>query len=269
MNWQACAAIVEKADPDRFLSAMTAPEEGRAALFPIYAFNVEVARAPWVVSEPQLAEIRLQWWRDAIAEIFAGATPRRHEVVEPLAEVIRSANLPRWPFEALIDARAFDIYADGHAGRAAFDAYIDATSGGLMRLAVAASGADAAELAGHIGWAHGAAGVIRALPTLWSAGRDPLPIPGGLPRQDVLNGQMPDAVADVIRSIAQDGLQRLQQADRPKLNDKAKAALRSAWRSEAVLRAALNDPAVIFTGVETSEFRRKGSLLIRTLTGRW
>ena len=51
MSWEACAAIVEKADPDRFLSAMTAPPEGRALLFPLYAFNAEVARAPWVTSE--------------------------------------------------------------------------------------------------------------------------------------------------------------------------------------------------------------------------
>ncbi len=269
MNWQACAALVEKADPDRFLSAMTASEQGRAVLFPLYAFNVEVARAPWVVSEPQLAEIRLQWWRDAIAEIYAGAPPRKHEVVEPLARVIREAALPRYPFEALIDARSFDIYADAHAGRAAFDAYLDATGAGLMRLAVASSGEDAAQIAGHVGWTHGAAGLLRALPTLWSAGRDPLPVEGGLPRQQVLNGEMPASVAEAVRAVARDGLDRLELAGRPGLNDTAKAALRAGWRSEAVLKAIARDPAAIFTGVEVSDFRRKGSLLIRTLAGRW
>ncbi|SOH92295.1 Phytoene/squalene synthetase [Monaibacterium marinum] len=269
MSWHDCASLVEKADPDRFLSAMTAPEEGRAALFPLYAFNAEVARAPWVTSEPALAEIRLQWWRDAIAEIYAGNTPRRHEVVEPLAEIIRSANLPRWPFEALIDARVFDIYADGHLGRPAFDAYLDATSGGLMRLAVMACGDDAAELSGHIGWAQGAAGLIRALPALWAAGRDPLPIAGDLPRQELLNGKMPDAAADAIRAVAQDGLQRLANAQRAAISDSAKAALRAGWRSQATLQAVARDPAAIFSGLETSEFRRKGGLLLRTMTGRW
>ncbi|TNF18762.1 MAG: phytoene synthase, partial [Rhodobacteraceae bacterium] len=62
-DWQACAAIVEKGDPDRFASAMAAPVAARARLFPLYAFNLEVARAPWVTQEPMIAEMRLQWWR--------------------------------------------------------------------------------------------------------------------------------------------------------------------------------------------------------------
>ena len=267
MSWEACAAIVERGDPDRFAATMTAPPEGRALLFPIYAFNVEVARAPWVTSEPGLAEIRLQWWRDAVAEIFAGTVPRRHEVVTPLAEVIVARDLPRWPFEALIDARGFDIYADGHAGRAGFDAYLDATAGGLMRLALRAAGTPDDTLAGHVGWAQGAAGLLRALPALWAAGRDPLPVAGGLPRQEVLRGEMPDAVAEVVRSVARDGLARLEAAGRPPRDSTARAALRTGWQSRRVLKRLAADPAALFGGLEVSEFRRRGGLLVRALTG--
>ncbi len=66
MSLAACAALVERGDPDRFLAVMAAPAWARARLFPLYAFNLEVARAPWVTEEPMIAEMRLQWWRDVV-----------------------------------------------------------------------------------------------------------------------------------------------------------------------------------------------------------
>ena len=58
----------------------------RRVLFPLYAFNIEVSRAPWVTAEPMIAEMRLQFWRDVVEEIAAGKPPRAHEVAAPLAE---------------------------------------------------------------------------------------------------------------------------------------------------------------------------------------
>ena len=74
MTVAACAGLVERGDPDRFLAVMAAPPAARARLFPLYAFNLEVARAPWVTQEPMIAEMRLQWWRDAV-EMLAGDGP--------------------------------------------------------------------------------------------------------------------------------------------------------------------------------------------------
>ena len=62
------ARLVERGDPERWRTAMTAPPR-RAGLMALYAFNLEIARAPWVASEPMLAEIRLRWWRDALADL--------------------------------------------------------------------------------------------------------------------------------------------------------------------------------------------------------
>ena len=89
----ACAQLVEKGDPDRFTATMAAPVEARKVLFPIYAFNVEVAGAPWFTEEAMIAEMRLQWWRDAVEEIGEGKPPRAHEVVGPLAEVMGRADI--------------------------------------------------------------------------------------------------------------------------------------------------------------------------------
>ncbi len=55
MNLRDCAERVEKGDPDRFAATMAAPPAARARLWPLYAVNLEIARAPWASSEPATA----------------------------------------------------------------------------------------------------------------------------------------------------------------------------------------------------------------------
>ena len=74
-----CAELVRRHDPDRFLTVLFAPPARREALFVLYAFNHELARARAVVSEPMLALIRLQWWREVVQ-----GTAKRHEVATNL-----------------------------------------------------------------------------------------------------------------------------------------------------------------------------------------
>ena len=62
----ACARLLERGDAARFRAVMAAPAPLRPKLFAIFAFNLEVARAPWVTQEPMIAEMRLQWWQDAL-----------------------------------------------------------------------------------------------------------------------------------------------------------------------------------------------------------
>ena len=126
----ACAALVERADPDRFLAAMAAPVAARRVLFPLYALNIEVARAPWVTEEAMIAEMRLQWWRDALAEIAAGGQVRRHEVVTPLAEVLSPERAAQ--MDEMIAVRRWDIYRDAFEDVAHFERYIDQSAGTLL-----------------------------------------------------------------------------------------------------------------------------------------
>ena len=53
--------------PRPLLSALYAPADKRRSLFALYAFNAEIARIRDRIREPLPGEIRLQWWRDAIA----------------------------------------------------------------------------------------------------------------------------------------------------------------------------------------------------------
>jgi phytoene synthase len=76
-----CDSIVHTSDEDRWLAAHYAPPKLLRRLVALYALHVEIARAPKRAREPQLAQIRLQWWRDAVAEIAAGKRPRDHPVL--------------------------------------------------------------------------------------------------------------------------------------------------------------------------------------------
>jgi phytoene synthase len=159
----ACAASVRRADTDRYFSALFAPADKRPLLFALYAFNHELARIAEVVHEPMMGEIRLQWWRETVEGAREG-NPRAHNIARALAELFARADLPLDFFETIIDARAFDFSPEPFADDAARNAYLDATSGNLMRLAARILGGGDAhdELAREAGTAYGFAGLIRS-----------------------------------------------------------------------------------------------------------
>lgn len=223
---------------------MAAEEPGRGRLMALYAFNLEVARVGYVASEPLLGEIRLRWWGDAIAEIYAGSV-RRHEVCEPLAEAV-AAGLPRGPFDALIEARVWDCGRERFGDFAAVEAYLEATGAGLMWLAARSLGApEAAE--GPVrdyGRAAAAAAFLRAEPALRALGRRPEPLEG----------------------LAEAGLSWLGRA-RARRGDVPRGCLPAMLPGagcEGVLRRALAGRAL-----EPSEFRSRGAMLAVALSGRW
>lgn len=100
---------VRSADRDRFLAALFAPEPARTGLMALLAFDHELGRAHAVTREPLLAEIRLQWWREAATEAAGSGKPRAQPVVESLSETARRHGLLPERMIALIDARAEEI----------------------------------------------------------------------------------------------------------------------------------------------------------------
>ena len=266
-----CAALIREADPDRFATARLAgPLAPR--LTALYAFNLEVARIPSVVSEPMLGEIRLQWWRDAVDEIFAGQTPRRHEVVEPLAETIRAARLPQDHFEALLDARSYDLVGPAFDDAPLLRAYLDGTSGRLMQLAALALEATPEEAAAarRFGRGAGLGALIRARPALYARGADPIPTPAPLDRNALAEGRTPEALQATLRPLAKEALQDLAKARKTELRPQVRPAVLAGWRAEAALIAAARPGFDLFHGLPApSEFRRRGGLALRVLLGRW
>lgn len=249
MSLDACAGLVQRGDPDRFATVMAAPVAARALLLPLYAFNLEVARAPWVTKEAMIAEMRLQWWRDALEEMEAGRT-RAHEVAGPLAEVV-AGRIPTAILDRIVEARRWDIYSDPFDSEEALIAYVDDTAGGLMwaaALALGASPADEAKVR-DVAIAGGIASYLRAVPELRARGRQPLPL------------------AFDVQRLAAGGLVRL--GSRRGLRRRIAPALWPAWQAGDILALAQAEPERVEDGtLAVTEFRKRGGLLWRAITGR-
>jgi hypothetical protein len=256
MSLQACAELVARGDPDRFRAAMATPPAAREVLFPLYAFNIEVSRAPWLTEEPMIAEMRLQFWRDVAEEIGQGAPPRAHEVAEPLAQAVRAEDAPL--LDALVAARRWDVYKEPFEDEAHFESYLDMTGGNLAWVAARALGApDAAEATVRdAAWAAALAAFLKAVPELEARGRVPL-----------LDGR-PEGVA----ALAGKGLERLARARkrRSSVPKPAAYALYSGWQADAVLTQARKEPGRVADGtLGLGEARDSWRLMLTGLTGRW
>ena len=156
-----CAEAVRRLDPNRYIAALFAAEPARTDLFALYAFNLELATVREQVSEPLVGQIRLQWWRDTIGDIYRGAT-RETPVVRALKAAIERHSVPRVLFDSLIDARERDV-AGQPADLAELIAYAEATGGTLAMLGVEMLGApEAAETARHAGTGWALTGLLRA-----------------------------------------------------------------------------------------------------------
>ncbi|MEM6566283.1 MAG: squalene/phytoene synthase family protein [Pseudomonadota bacterium] len=233
----ACAQRVEAGDPDRFAAVMISPVAARPVLFSLYAANLEIARAPWVSNEPMIAEMRLQWWRDAFDEIVESKSVRRHEIVTPLAHVIdveAARNLAD-----LVDARRQDIKQNIFEDQSALDIYLDRTAGTLMWTAARLLGAPAwsEQMVRRVGQANGLARYLQAVAALEAQGRVPL-----------IDGR-PKAIAALAHN-AQQTLGKMQ-SDHKALPAAAKPALLEAFQAAALLKRAAHTPQNVADGTLT------------------
>ncbi|NNE54321.1 MAG: squalene/phytoene synthase family protein [Sulfitobacter sp.] len=250
----ACAALVERGDQLRFRAVMAAPVSARRVLFPLYAFNVEVSRAPWVTKEPMIAEMRLQWWRDVCEEISGAGPVRRHEVATPLSEVLSAEDAKL--LDGLVAARRWDIYTDAFEDEGHFEDYLDKTAGTLAWVAARTLGRadeavvrDAATGAGIAAW-------LLAVPELEAKGRIPLL----------------DGTTAGVKALAQAGQTRLSRARarRSAVSKAARPALLHVGAADALLAQAVKEPVAVAEGrlpdpIEADRRR----LAFRALTGRW
>lgn len=282
MSIAACAALVAKGDPDRFAAAMAAPVAAREVLFPLYAFNLELARAASASREPIISEIRVQWWADALVGASAGAQVAgstggngsgagagntglgqagAHEVAAPLAALIARGRTPVDLLQRLVEARRRDVWREPFADMAAMSDYLEDTGASLMWAAASALGApgDAEAPVRALGWAAAAVAYLQALPEIEARGLAPVP-----------QGD----IAGLVRA-AQLRL-REARAGRRRIGAGAPATL-AAWQAGPLLaqitRLAKSeaelDPASLARGLHLSEFARRGRLLWVATTGRW
>jgi phytoene synthase len=206
-----CLEQVRRFDRERYLACLFAAAGLRADLFALYAFNLELAKIREVVREPMMGLIRLQWWRDCIAEIYAG-NPRRHQVAQPLAAAVARHGLPRESFNLLIDAREADMDAVPPANLESLGVYAESTGGVLLELAarivLARRQIDGRVLtaARDLGTAWALIGLLRAVPFHARAKRVYLPqallSAAGVELQDLLELRPAAELKGVVRQVS-------------------------------------------------------------------
>ena len=247
MSIQACADLVARGDPRRFRAAMAAPLEARKILLPLYAFNIEVSRAPWLTDEVMIAEMRLQWWRDALEEVAEGRG-RRHQVVDALGFLDSEA---ADTLDKLIAARRWDIYKDPFEDEGAFRQYLQRTSGNLIDTGIRALGGTPNAATNAIGYAAGLARYLMAVPDLEARGRVPL-----------LDGRV-----DAVARLAADALAAWPSGvDTPM---PARAALFEVAGAKMILARAVADPLAVADGrLDPAPAREKLSLMAAAFFGR-
>jgi len=138
----------------------------------LYAFNLEIAKTREAVSEPMIGLMRLQWWRDALAQIFEAGQPPHHAVAEALASAIATHGLDRNDFERLIEARERDLEDTTFASLDDLERYAEETAAPLFGLGLAVLGVQGPnddEAIRKLSVGYALCGLVRALPFLLRA----------------------------------------------------------------------------------------------------
>ena len=158
-----CESLVKQHDRDRYFIGLCCGP-ARADLWPLFAFNHEIARTKETVSESTLGLIRLQWWRDALLKINKGEI-LQHEILMALAPIIKKYDLPFAAFNALLEAREFDLHNKPPQNLSDLEEYAAGTNGPINQLALKVLGQSCDDQSlRDISVAYGLCGIIRAVP---------------------------------------------------------------------------------------------------------
>ena len=167
-----CEATVRRFDPDRYFASLFAPSDVRPLLFALYAFHHELARVNEIAREPMIAEIRLQWWRDAVDAARLGAPPA-HPAALGLTEIFTRTSASHEPFDQLIDAYSPNRPPIVSADISASELFAEGTSATLMRVGAFLLGAETAsgDMVRDAGIAYGLARILHDIPSQAARGK--------------------------------------------------------------------------------------------------
>jgi phytoene synthase len=269
----ACEETVRRFDPDRYFSGLFVPAARRPLLFALYAFNHEIARLGGQSREPMMGAIRLQWWRESLEQAREGR-PRAHPVAVGLAALFAGSAPPQALFEAMLDAREFDLAPDTFPDIAALEAYCEATSSNLMRVAdhVLNGKVGAEPFLKHAGIAYALTGLLRAIPFHAARRKTYLPLDflaaEGLSVEEIFAGRNTPSLNRIVRRLGDRARERLAAARKCPAPMSLMAALPGALVPVYLKRILRKGFDPLHTLVEVPLFRRQLALLRAAMFGR-
>jgi phytoene synthase len=104
---QYCQEKAAQSGSSFYYSFLFLPSEKREAITALYAFCREVDDAVDECSDPAVARTKLAWWRQELADTFAGKP--QHPVGQALLPAIRRHDLAQEQFQEIIDGMEMDL----------------------------------------------------------------------------------------------------------------------------------------------------------------
>jgi phytoene synthase len=104
---QYCQEKAAESGSSFYYSFLFLPSEKREAITALYAFCREVDDAVDECSDPAVARTKLAWWRQELADTFAGKP--QHPVGQALLPAIRRHDLAQEQFQEIIDGMEMDL----------------------------------------------------------------------------------------------------------------------------------------------------------------
>jgi len=129
-----CAARCREEDYDRWFGALFAPAPARKHLHALAAFNAETREVKARARDSALGEIRLMWWREALAGA-RDAEAQGNPVAAAMLRTIEECRLPTTQIEAHLAARRAELSVSGGPDPAS----VERTSGAALAAIVAMS----------------------------------------------------------------------------------------------------------------------------------
>jgi 15-cis-phytoene synthase len=129
-----CAQKAVQSGSSFYYSFRFLPPQQRSAITALYAFCREVDDAVDEVSDPDVARVKLAWWRTEVGATFEGRA--HHPVALALAPAIARFNLPQEHFQTVIDGMTMDLEHSRYPDFATLERYCHCVAGVVGLLSV-------------------------------------------------------------------------------------------------------------------------------------
>jgi len=103
-----CRDKAAKSGSNFYYSFLSLPDDRRDAITALYAFCREVDDIVDSQGETHIKQIKLDWWRNEIANLFAGNP--QHPITRALASYIQQYNLAQEYFLEILDGMEMDLH---------------------------------------------------------------------------------------------------------------------------------------------------------------